>query len=124
MRLASSVTRKTKLAITFFSAVPFEGKSGGGSCTRSGSKIFHHKRACRSRTGVCTFAYSFGRTSGKVLTYSPFGLIAWQLWKEHNARIFRGVALQPSMVLRLIQLEGENWIAAGAKNLGRLFCEE
>ena len=55
---------------------------------------------------------------------SLFASIAWQLWKERNARTFRGVALQPSMVLRLIQLEGENWIAAGAKNLGRLFCEE
>ena len=49
---------------------------------------------------------------------------AWQLWKDCNARTFRGVALQPSMVLRLIQLEGENWIAAGVKNLSRLFCEE
>jgi len=32
-------------------------------------------------------------------------LIAWQLWKERNARTFHGVALQPSMVLLLIQLE-------------------
>jgi len=94
--------------------------SGGRSPRKLASKTSHHKRACRSRTGVCTFAYSFGRTSGKVLTYSPFGLIAWQLWKEHNARIFRGVALQLSMVLQLIQIEGENWIAAGAKNLGCL----
>ena len=51
---------------------------------------------------------------------SLFALIAWQLWKEPNARTFCGVALQPSMALRLIQLEGENWIAAGAKNLGCL----
>jgi len=55
---------------------------------------------------------------------SLFALISWQLWKGRNARTFRNDNQQTLMVCRLIKFEGDNWIAAGATNLGCLFCEE
>ncbi|KAF8780381.1 hypothetical protein HU200_001493 [Digitaria exilis] len=45
---------------------------------------------------------------------SLFALIAWQLRKERNARVFHGVESQPSELLQRIKKEGEDWITAGA----------
>ncbi|RLM64314.1 hypothetical protein C2845_PM16G24120 [Panicum miliaceum] len=50
-------------------------------------------------------------------------LVCWQLWKERNARLFRGAETTPSLLLRSIEVEGDNWILAGCEHLGRLFCE-
>jgi hypothetical protein len=51
---------------------------------------------------------------------SLLALIAWELWKERNARCFRGANTQLSAVKDTIRGQAELWISAGAKNLGRL----
>lgn len=50
-----------------------------------------------------------------------FALIAWHIWKERNARVFRGAAAGVDLVLRVIGQEGICWIEAGAQKLGCLF---
>nr|TKW18263.1 hypothetical protein SEVIR_5G420400v2 [Setaria viridis] len=52
----------------------------------------------------------------------PFA-VSRPLWKERNARVFRGAELTPSQLLMAIKQEGDNWIAAGDEHLGRLFRE-
>jgi hypothetical protein len=51
---------------------------------------------------------------------SLFVLIAWELWKERNARCFRGANTHLSAVKDTIKQQAELWIFAGAKRLGRL----
>lgn len=52
-----------------------------------------------------------------------FALVTWQLWKERNARVFRDAVSLPAELLQRIKKEGDEWIMAGAKNLGCLFGE-
>ncbi|CAN6373551.1 unnamed protein product [Urochloa humidicola] len=52
---------------------------------------------------------------------SLFALVSWQIWKERNARVFRGATSQPRQLLQQIKIEGDNWISAGARQLGCLF---
>ncbi|CAN6352890.1 unnamed protein product [Urochloa humidicola] len=52
-----------------------------------------------------------------------FALVAWQIWKERNARVFRNHRASSLLLLQMIKLEGDSWIAAGAKKLGCLFAE-
>jgi hypothetical protein len=47
-------------------------------------------------------------------------LISWELWKERNARCFRGAATQLQSLLATIRKLVELWVQAGAKNLGCL----
>lgn len=54
---------------------------------------------------------------------SLFALTSWQIWKERNARVFRGAESQSTEVLCRIKREGQDWIAAGATHLGCLFSE-
>lgn len=54
---------------------------------------------------------------------SLFALVAWQLWKERNGRVFRGEESQPSELIQKIKREGDDWISAGATHLGCLFTE-
>jgi len=49
---------------------------------------------------------------------SMFVLIAWEIWKERNARCFRGVATQIPAIKATIKLQAELWVQAGAKHLG------
>jgi hypothetical protein len=79
---------------------------------------------------------SMGTNRPKVLEYwqatakspssSPKGLktaimlIAWEIWKERNERVFNGKSSLPSEVMRRIKKEGEAWVLAGAKNLAEL----
>jgi hypothetical protein len=49
-----------------------------------------------------------------------FALISWELWKERNARCFRGAATQLNAVKDQIKRQAELWIMAGNKHLGSL----
>lgn len=49
-----------------------------------------------------------------------FMLISWQLWNERNGRVFRNEASTMQALLQKIKDEACRWIAAGAKDLGRL----
>jgi hypothetical protein len=45
------------------------------------------------------------------------GLITWEVWKERNAKLFRGEAEQDERMIQEIEAIGEFWILAGAKDL-------
>jgi len=51
---------------------------------------------------------------------SIFALVAWELWKERNARRLRGASTQVPGLLKLIKYEAESWVQAGTKNLNCL----
>jgi hypothetical protein len=51
---------------------------------------------------------------------SLFVLVSWQVWKERNARCFRGSSASVAELLQLIKDEGDRWIQAGALGLGSL----
>jgi hypothetical protein len=51
---------------------------------------------------------------------SIFALVAWELWKERNARLFRGAATQPSQLPAIIRHQAGLWVDARAKGLGSL----
>jgi len=51
---------------------------------------------------------------------SLFALVSWHVWKERNARCFRGAAASATELMQLIKDEGDQWIQAGAKGLGSL----
>lgn len=44
-------------------------------------------------------------------------LMAWELWCECNARIFRQVASMPAIIIAKIKEEEQAWIAVGAAKL-------
>lgn len=45
---------------------------------------------------------------------SLFALISWQIWKERNARLFRGAESTLLELMLRIKKEGDEWVAAGA----------
>jgi hypothetical protein len=45
------------------------------------------------------------------------------LWKEKNARVFDRASATPLVVLGRIKEDVDLWVAAGARELGRLVCE-
>ena len=47
-------------------------------------------------------------------------LIAWEIWKERNARVFNNKFTMPSVLMQRIKDGGKNWIMAGAKKLAEL----
>jgi hypothetical protein len=51
---------------------------------------------------------------------SLFALVSWQVWKERNARCFRGQSANFSDLLQLIKAEADCWIQAGAGDLGSM----
>ena len=52
---------------------------------------------------------------------SIFALVAWEIWKERNARLFRGAVTQPMQLMEAsIRHQAELWVQAGAKGLGSL----
>ena len=51
---------------------------------------------------------------------SAITLIAWELWKERNERVFNNKAIMPSALMQKIKDESKNWILAGAKQLDLL----
>lgn len=52
-----------------------------------------------------------------------FALVAWELWKERNARLFRDTASPVSQVLSVIKHTTDLWIEAGACNLSCIIRE-
>ena len=52
-----------------------------------------------------------------------FELVSWHIWKERNARLFRGDSLDHQQLLRKIKTDTDMWVAAGAKSLGSLLGE-
>jgi hypothetical protein len=49
-----------------------------------------------------------------------FALVSWQLWKERNARCFRGATTSTGDTMQIIKSEGERWVQAGAEGLRAL----
>ncbi|XP_071680109.1 uncharacterized protein [Lolium perenne] len=47
-------------------------------------------------------------------------LIAWEIWKERNERVFNNKSSLPSEIMLRIRDEGKDWILAGAKGLAEL----
>jgi hypothetical protein len=47
-------------------------------------------------------------------------LIAWEIWKERNERVFNNKSSLPSEIMLKIREEGKDWILAGAKGLAEL----
>jgi hypothetical protein len=43
-------------------------------------------------------------------------LVSWEIWNERNARVFRNIAMLPSIVVEKIRGEAALWSLAGAKN--------
>jgi hypothetical protein len=48
---------------------------------------------------------------------SLFTLISWQVWKERNARCFRGSSAAIREILPTIKAEAERWMDTGAQGL-------
>ena len=51
---------------------------------------------------------------------SLFALVSLQIWKERNARCFRGETASVGELLQLIKAEADRWIEAGSGGLGAL----
>lgn len=51
---------------------------------------------------------------------SLFALVAWTLWKERNARCFRGAVTPIAEILQTIRAEASLWMQAGAPGLNVL----
>lgn len=51
---------------------------------------------------------------------SLFALASWQIWKERNARCFRGQSASVSELLQLIKAEADRWIQVGVGGLGAM----
>jgi hypothetical protein len=52
-----------------------------------------------------------------------FALVAWEIWKERNARCFRDAPSTNSQLLSTIKHTSDQWIEARARKLGCLVCE-
>jgi hypothetical protein len=52
-----------------------------------------------------------------------FALVAWELWKERNARLFRNEAATSAQLLATIKQIADLWIEAGARHLRELVLE-
>lgn len=41
-------------------------------------------------------------------------LVAWELWKERNSRIFSNLANTPASIMAKIRAEAHRWVMTGA----------
>jgi hypothetical protein len=51
-------------------------------------------------------------------------LVAWKIWGERNARVFRNKHAPIHVVFERIKKEAKLWVLAGAKHLGDLMPGE
>ena len=65
---------------------------------------------------TCTPSPKPPTSSLKCLQFATM-LIAWEIWKERNERVFNNKSSMPSDLMRRIKEEGKDWILAGAKHL-------
>jgi hypothetical protein len=52
-----------------------------------------------------------------------FMIVAWHLWKDRNLRLFEQRTAITSVIIDRIKPEANLWVVAGARKIGRLFCE-
>ncbi|KAG0528270.1 hypothetical protein BDA96_06G304100 [Sorghum bicolor] len=52
-----------------------------------------------------------------------FALVAWEIWKERNARCFRHTSSNITQLLSIIRANADLWIQGGARHLGCLIRE-
>ena len=68
----------------------------------------------------------YWKAAAKSTTAHPKGLksaitlIAWEIWKERNARVFNNTFSMPSTLIQKIKDEGKDWILAGDKSLAEI----
>jgi hypothetical protein len=55
---------------------------------------------------------------------SLFDLVSREIWKEHNACCFREASSMVAELLVVIKAQAEQWVRAGAKDLGSLASGE
>jgi cytochrome b len=51
-------------------------------------------------------------------------LVAWGIWNERNARVFKNYASMPSIVIAAIKRHAYLWVATGAKRLSAIMSRE
>jgi hypothetical protein len=51
-------------------------------------------------------------------------LVAWEVWNERNARVFRAKSAPAQVVFDKIKHEARLWVLAGAKNMGNIMPRE
>lgn len=51
-------------------------------------------------------------------------LVAWEIWNERNARVFRKKHTPSSVFFDLVKKETRLWVLAGAKRLGEMMPGE
>jgi hypothetical protein len=51
-----------------------------------------------------------------------FALLAWEIWKERNARCFRGAESNIDTLIATIRYMADLWVSAGATHLGSLLA--
>jgi hypothetical protein len=62
------------------------------------------------------------RTKRKGMN-SLFMLVIWSLWKERNARLFKGSSTAAPELVQKVRQELQLWVMTGANKLGRLVHE-
>jgi hypothetical protein len=51
-------------------------------------------------------------------------LVSWEIWCEHNARVFRNKQAPSIVILDKVKCEARLWVLAGAKRLEELMPGE
>ena len=51
-------------------------------------------------------------------------LVAWEIWNEHNTRIFRDIAATATIIITKIKDEASLWARVGAKYLSNVMPRE
>jgi hypothetical protein len=104
---ASSVIKSRRQSTTSSSHARSRGKFGG---------IFSPRSEHTTHRSEGTPSYLGGALGGN-------DVVAWELWKERNARCFRGKSANTMHFLAMIRHFANLWIDAGTRHLGCLVRE-